>query len=117
MLRERLAHQLEPAERVPLEELAIDVVDLGARLDQLGDGPQGARAGCWSGETSRCPSRSPSAGRSATSGVNEPPSARMARMTRMPGRLGRRVLEDGRPQVVLADVMVDHDPRARETGG
>ena len=50
----------------------------------------------------------------AISRVNAPPSARMARTSERARRLGGRVLEEDRAQVVLADMVVDHHPRPGE---
>ena len=50
----------------------------------------------------------------ATSRVNVPPRALDRPDDQRAGRLGRRVLEEDRPEVVLADVVVDHHPGARE---
>ena len=50
----------------------------------------------------------------ATSGVIVPPRALDGAHDQGPGRLGRRVLEVDRPEVVLADVVVDDHLRSRE---
>ena len=51
----------------------------------------------------------------ATSGVIEPREGDDGAHDEDPGRLGSRVLEHGRSHFVPANMMIDHDPPARET--
>ena len=111
--RQGLAQQLQPAEGAPLEQEPVDLVDLGPRIDQLGRGPERLRLRVGVAE----PAGVHGDGRQQPGGDlarERAPQRVDGPGHQRPGRLGGGVLQENGPEVVLADVVIDHHPGAFE---